>query len=68
MDGLAVVVPEQDASATHFITALAHRITLHAVARAAISSVPYDVVLTPFVVPLVTSLLRRLDVDPLRRL
>jgi rod shape-determining protein MreD len=45
-----------------------HRITLHAVARAALSSVPYDVVLTPFVVPLVTALLRRLDVDPLRRL
>lgn len=40
----------------------------HAVVRAALSSVPYDVVLTPFVVPLVTGLVRRLDVDPLRRL
>ena len=39
-----------------------------AVLRAAISSVPYDVVLTPFVVPLVGGLVRRLDVDPLRRL
>jgi rod shape-determining protein MreD len=45
-----------------------HRITWHTVARAALSSVPYDVVLTPFVVPLVTGLVRRLDVDPLRRL
>jgi rod shape-determining protein MreD len=45
-----------------------HRVTLHAVARAAISSVPYDVVLTPFVVPLVIGLVRRLDADPLRRL
>jgi rod shape-determining protein MreD len=44
------------------------RITLHAVLRAALSSVPYDVVLTPFVVPLVGGLVRRLDVDPLRRL
>ena len=44
------------------------RITLHAVLRAAVSSVPYDVVLTPFVVPLVGGLVRRLDVDPLRRL
>jgi rod shape-determining protein MreD len=44
------------------------RITLHAVLRAATSSVPYDVVLTPFVVPLVGGLVRRLDVDPLRRL
>ncbi|MCU1600054.1 MAG: rod shape-determining protein MreD [Frankiales bacterium] len=45
-----------------------HRITWHAVGRAAVSSVPYDVVLTPFVVPLVLGLVRRLDVDPLRRL
>ena len=44
------------------------RITLHPVLRAAVSSVPYDVVLTPFVVPLVAGLVRRLDVDPLRRL
>jgi rod shape-determining protein MreD len=43
-------------------------ITLYSVARAAISSVPYDVVLTPFVVPVVSGLVRRLDVDPLRRL
>ncbi|MCW2600067.1 MAG: rod shape-determining protein MreD [Frankiales bacterium] len=44
------------------------RITLYPVLRAALSSVPYDVVLTPFVVPLVAGLVRRLDVDPLRRL
>jgi rod shape-determining protein MreD len=44
------------------------RITLHAVARAAVSMVPYCVVLAPFVVPLVTGLVRRLDYDPLRRL
>ena len=44
------------------------RITVQSVARAALSSVPYDVVLTPFVVPLVSGLVRRLDVDPLRRL
>jgi rod shape-determining protein MreD len=43
-------------------------ITLYPVLRAAISSVPYDVVLTPFVVPVVSGLVRRLDVDPLRRL
>jgi rod shape-determining protein MreD len=45
-----------------------HRVTWHSVVRAAVSSVPYDVVLTPFVVPLVAGLVRRLDVDPLRRL
>ena len=44
------------------------RISLHSIARALSSAVPYDVVLTPFVVPLVTGLVRRLDVDPLRRL
>lgn len=44
------------------------RIGLHSVVRSAISSVPYDVVLTPFVVPLVAALVRRLDPDPLRRL
>lgn len=44
------------------------RITFAPVLRAALSAVPYDVVLTPFVVPLVTGLVRRLDVDPLRRL
>ncbi|MCU1588403.1 MAG: rod shape-determining protein MreD [Frankiales bacterium] len=43
-------------------------INLYAVVRSAISSVPYDVVLTPFVVPVVSGLVRRLDVDPLRRL
>lgn len=45
-----------------------HRISVHTVVRAALSSVPYDVVLTPFVVPLVSGLIRRLDVDPLRRI
>lgn len=44
------------------------RVTLEPVLRAAVSSVPYDVVLTPFVVPLIAGLVRRLDVDPLRRL
>lgn len=44
------------------------RVTLHAVLSNAVSAVPYAVVLTPFVVPLVAGLVRRLDVDPLRRL
>jgi rod shape-determining protein MreD len=44
------------------------RITVQPVLRAVVSSVPYDVVLTPFVVPLVAGLVRRLDVDPLRRM
>ncbi len=44
------------------------RISVTSVGRAAISAVPYDVVLTPFVVPLVGALVRRLDNDPLRRL
>lgn len=44
------------------------RLTVYAVLRTALSSVPYDVVLTPFVVPLVAGLVRRLDDDPLRRL
>ena len=44
------------------------RVTSASVLRAGLSSVPYDVVLTPFVVPLVTGLVRRLDVDPLRRI
>lgn len=44
------------------------RLTWHAVARVAVSGVPYDVVLTPFVVPLIGGLVRRLDLDPLRRL
>lgn len=43
-------------------------ITLQPVLRAVVSSVPYDVLLTPFVVPVVAGLVRRLDVDPLRRL
>jgi rod shape-determining protein MreD len=43
-------------------------ITLYAVVRSLVSSVPYDVVLTPFVVPLVAGLVHRLDLDPLRRL
>lgn len=44
------------------------RITLAAVARALASAVPYDVVLTPFVVPLVAKLVRRLEPEGLRRL
>ena len=44
------------------------RVSLHATLRSLFSSVPYDVVLTPFVVPLVAGLVRRLDPDPLRRL
>lgn len=44
------------------------RVTLEPLLRAAFSTVPYDVVLTPFVVPLVAGLVRRLDLDPLRRL
>jgi rod shape-determining protein MreD len=43
-------------------------VTLYAVARSLVSAVPYDVVLTPFVVPLVAGLVHRLDLDPLRRL
>jgi len=44
------------------------RLTVYSVVRTALSSVPYDVVLTPFVVPLVAGMLRRLDDDLLRRL
>lgn len=44
------------------------RITFHALGRSLVSTVPYDVVLTPFVVPLVAGLVRRLDSDTLRRL
>ncbi len=44
------------------------RLSVQAVGRIALSAVPYDVVLTPFVVPLVGGLVRRLDLDPLRRL
>lgn len=43
------------------------RITMAAFARSLASSVPYSVVLTPFVVPVVGSLVRRADADPLRR-
>jgi rod shape-determining protein MreD len=43
------------------------RVTSSAVARALESSVPYDVVLTPFVVPLVAAAARRLEPDPSRR-
>ena len=43
------------------------RITGAAFLRSLASSVPYDVVLTPFVVPVVGLLVRRLDGEPLRR-
>lgn len=43
------------------------RVTMHALARSLVSTVPYDVVLTPFVVPLVAGLVRRLDPDTVRR-
>jgi len=43
------------------------RVTWAAFGRSLISSVPYDVVLTPFVVPVIGLLVRRLDADPLRR-
>ena len=43
------------------------RVNAHSVLIAAVSSVPYAVVLTPFVVPVVAGLVRRLDADPLRR-
>lgn len=43
------------------------RVSAHAVLVAAFSSVPYAVVLTPFVVPVVAGMVRRLDADPLRR-
>lgn len=54
-------------AATGILLADEH-VTWYSVSRAAVSSVPYDVILTPFVVPLVSGLVRRLDVDPLRRL
>lgn len=41
--------------------------TAAAVGAALASSVPYDVVLTPFVVPVVGVLVRRVDPDPVRR-
>ena len=43
------------------------RITMSAFVRSLASTVPYSVVLTPFVVPVVGSLVRRLDDAPLRR-
>ncbi|HVE75055.1 MAG TPA: rod shape-determining protein MreD [Mycobacteriales bacterium] len=43
------------------------RVTAGAVLRSLASSVAYDVALTPFVVPVVAALIRRVDVDPLRR-
>jgi rod shape-determining protein MreD len=43
------------------------RITLAAAGRMLVSQVPYDVVLTPFVVPLVGALVRRLAADQARR-
>lgn len=43
------------------------RVTGGAVLRSLISSVPYAVVLTPFVVPVVALLVRRVELDPLRR-
>jgi rod shape-determining protein MreD len=43
------------------------RITLHAVARSVVSSVPYAVVLTPFVVPILIALVRRIEPDLMRR-
>ena len=43
------------------------RVTGGSVARALATTVPYDVVLTPFVLPLVAGLSRRLDGDLARR-
>jgi len=43
------------------------RITLYAVGRSLVSSVPYAVVLTPFVVPVLALLVRRIEPDPIRR-
>lgn len=43
------------------------RVTFGAMSRSLVSSVPYDVVLTPFVVPVVALLVRRVELDPLRR-
>jgi rod shape-determining protein MreD len=43
------------------------RVTLHAVGRSLISSVPYSMVLTPFVVPALAALVRRVERDPIRR-
>jgi rod shape-determining protein MreD len=43
------------------------RVTIHAVGRSIVSSVPYSVVLTPFVVPVLALLIRRTEPDPIRR-
>jgi rod shape-determining protein MreD len=43
------------------------RVTVHAVGRSLVSSVPYSVVLTPFVVPVLNLLVRRMEPDPIRR-
>jgi hypothetical protein len=43
------------------------RVTLHAVGRSLVSSVPYAVVLTPFVVPVLSALVRRVEPDLIRR-
>ena len=43
------------------------RISLHAVVRSLVSSVPYAVVLTPFVVPVLALLVRRIEPEPVRR-
>ena len=43
------------------------RVTIAAVGRGLLSAVPYDVVLTPFVVPLVATLVRRVEQDAVRR-
>jgi rod shape-determining protein MreD len=43
------------------------RISLHTVLRSLASSVPYAVVLTPFVVPVLALLVRRTEPDPIRR-
>jgi rod shape-determining protein MreD len=43
------------------------RITRGALVRSLATAVPYSVALTPLVVPIVGSLVRRLDADPLRR-
>jgi rod shape-determining protein MreD len=43
------------------------RVTLHAVGRSLLSSVPYAVVLTPFVVPVLNVLLRRIESEQIRR-
>lgn len=43
------------------------RVTGPAVGRSLVSTVPYSVVLTPFVVPVVAALVRRVDPDAARR-